>query len=197
MKKKILTYLIALILNAMLIGICFMLGLFLFILLRFDTAIMPSYSAAVESLMIWYGYSLISVLFFLCLNIIVFDKIKANKRIRTLIVDRFIVFYNIIIFVLLCITTVVGIIVTKENNFLQLKFYNHTKFDAYDSFIIQFLSTYAIFMLITIIVNIIQYNYDKKCKNEIIVDKIKSNIIVSFAPFILLIGVLLILSICI
>ena len=52
-------------------------------------------------------------------------------------------------------------------------------------------------MLITIIVNIIQYNYDKKCKNEIIVDKIKSNIIVSFAPFILLIGVLLILSICI
>ena len=43
-----------------------MIGLFLFILTRFDTAISPSYSIAVESLMLWYGYSLISVLFFMC-----------------------------------------------------------------------------------------------------------------------------------
>ena len=200
MKKKMLTYLIVLILNVMLIGICFMIGLFLFILTRFDTAISPSYSIAVESLMLWYGYSLISVLFFLSLNIIAFNKIKKTKNNinRTLKADKLIVFYNIISFVLLCIITVVGIIVTKTNNLLQLKFYiHHTKFDAYDPFIIQFLSIYAIFLLITITVNIIQYHFNKKIKNEIIADIICGNIIFSFAPFILIMGVLFILAICI
>ena len=105
MKKKMLTYLIVLILNVMLIGICFMIGLFLFILTRFDTTISPSYSIAVESLMLWYGYFLSSVLFFLSLNIIAFNKIKKTKNNinRTLKADKLIVFYNIISFVLLCI----------------------------------------------------------------------------------------------
>lgn len=197
MKKTIAPYLALCITNLLVAVIYMLFGLLLFILLRFDTANEPSYSEATKLLMLWYGYNLIFGLLFVYLNIRFFNTTNANEKKNKSTSDRMIVYYSMINFIILLIITVVGIIVVKENNLLQLNLdIPYTKANDYDIFIISFLLLYAFSGVITIAANIIQYISNKK-RNQIILYKTRDNIIVSFIPFVLIMGVLLILSFCI
>jgi len=170
MKKRI----AALILNLILGGIGVVFGLVLHLTTRFPTAVSPSYSAAIQSLMLWYGYALVVIMGFILLNCKLADYITKNKNKNHIKIDKPIVIYNIVNTAVLMMTTVVGMIISKNNNLFQLKFNSpSTIAGTYDPFILAFMCIYAFFAIITITVNIVQYVINKKSDRSICSAKTK------------------------